>query len=201
MEAFGEIPNTISHLVQLQRALDAADSLANLRNTPLGRSVADGSASREALPGSGVLGDSSGNTASVKQPSALVEIVNRVAGLVVVLIEDLASNTAPDLLLLLGLDLIGASSSTTSRDVGVKEWAVVRAAVELGGVGRNAGADEVLLVELLDLVAAVGTGEAVRASVTVVDLVDVVRGGDHVEVEVGADLERLLRGQALDEVG
>ena len=30
---------------------------------------------------------------------------------------------------------------------------------------------------------------------------DVVGGGDHVEVEVGADLERLLGGEALDEVG
>jgi hypothetical protein len=200
-EGFWTIPVTAFSLVKLQRALDTTNGLADLRNTPLGGSGTDGSASGEALPGSGVLGNSSGNTASVKQPGALVEVVNSVASLVVVLVKDLASNAAPDLLLSLGLDLVGASGGSTGRDVGVKERTVVGAAVELGGVGGHAGADKVLLVELLDEVAASGTGEAVGASVAIVDLVDVVGGGDHVEVEVGADLERLLRGEVLDKVG
>jgi hypothetical protein len=192
--------STSLHLIKLQRALDATNSLANLRNTPLGGSVADRSASREALPGGGVLGNRSSNTAGVQQPGALVEVVNSVAGLVVVLVENLAGNTAPNLLLRLGLDLVGASGGSAGRNVRIEERTVVGAAVELGGVGRNAGADKVLLVELLNLVAASGSGEAVGASVTVVDLVDVVGGGYHVEVEVGADLERLLGGEALDEV-
>jgi hypothetical protein len=189
------------NLVKLQRTLDTTNSLADLRDTPLGGSVAHRGASREALPGSGVLGNSSGNTASVQQPGALVEVVDIVTGLVVVLVKDLAGDTAPDLLLGLGLDLIGTSGGSASRDVCIKERTVVGTAVELGGVRGNAGADKVLLVELLDQVATGGSGEAVGASVTVVDLVDVVGGGDHVEVEVGADLERLLGGEALDEVG
>jgi hypothetical protein len=188
-------------LVELQRALNTSNSLADLRHTPLGSSVGNRSASREALPRSSVLGNSSGNTASVQQPSVNVEVVDSVAGLVVVLVENLASNTAPDLLLLLSLDLVSAGGGTSSRDVGVEERTVVRAAVELSGVGWDTGADKVLLEELLDVVAAVGAGEAVGASVAVVDLVDVVGRGDHVEVEVGADLERFFGGKVLDEVG
>lgn len=199
IKAFGQFSPQL--LVQLQRALDTTNSLADFRDTPLGSSVGNRSASREALPRGSVLGNSSGNTASVQQPGFLVEVVNSVTGLVVVLIEDLAGNTAPDLLLLLGLDLISTGGGTSGGDVGVKEGTVVRAAIELGSVGGNAGADEVLLEELLDLVAAVGSGEAVGASVAVVDLVNVVGRGDHIEVEVGADLERLLRSEALDEVG
>jgi len=199
IKAFGTLPT--QPLVKLQRALNTANSLANLRHTPLGSSVGHRSTSREALPRSSVLGNSSGNTASVQQPSVHVEVVDGVTSLVVVLVEDLASNTAPDLLLLLGLDLVGTSGGTSSRDVSVEERTVVRAAVELGGVRWDAGADEVLLEELLDVVAAVGAGEAVSASVTVVDLVDEVGRGDHVEVEVGADLERLFGREVLDEVG
>lgn len=137
----------------------------------------------------------------MQQPGLLVEVVDGVAGLVVVLVEDLAGNTAPDLLLLLGLDFVSTGGGSAGRNVGVKERTVVGTAVEFGGVGRDAGADEVLLEELLDVIAAVRAGEAVGASVAVVDLVDVVGGGDHVEVEVGADLERLLGSEALDEVG
>jgi len=189
------------YLVQLQRALDTSDSLADFRHTPLGGSVANGSASGEALPGGGVFGNSSSNTASVQQPGIQVEVVDSVTGLVVVLVEDLAGNTAPDLLLLLGLDFVGTGGGSSGGDVGVEEWTVIGAAVELGGVGWNAGSGEVLLEELLDLIAAIGSGEAVGAAVTVVDLVNVVGGGDHVKVEVGADLERLFRGEVLDEVG
>ena len=107
------------NLIKLQRALDTTDSLADLRDTPLGGCVAHRGASREALPGSGVLGNSSGNTASVQQPGALVEVVDIVTGLVVVLVKDLASNTAPDLLLCLGLDLISASGGAAVDSVGI----------------------------------------------------------------------------------
>jgi len=178
----------------VEGALSTPDALADLLHAPLHRAVTNGRASREALPRGRVPGNSRSNTLCVQSPGVLVEVLNGVSGLVVVLVENLASNATPDLLLLDSLDLIGTSGSTSRRDVGIQEWSVVRTAVELGRVGSNASTLELLLKESLNLTASVGAGKTVRAAVAVVDLVDEVGGRDHVEVEISADLERCLFG-------
>ena len=91
--------------------------------------------------------------------------------------------------LLLSLDILCARKQPTSRDTRVQERTIVASAIErLGHILQARIVGEVILEQFLCLCGAGGTGEIEAGAVTVVDAVVVVGGGDHVEVEVEADL-------------
>jgi hypothetical protein len=163
----------------------------------------------DALEALGVLGNRVGDGLGVDKESLLVEVVDGVAGLVVV---DVVCDTslATELLgLLCGLELLGTGEETTGGNTVLDEGSVVGAAAELRGNGcETLGLEEALEV-LLDGVRAGGAGEVESITITVVDTVDVVRAGNlgyslvlassnikaestyHIEVEVGSDLGNL----------
>ena len=101
------------------------------------------------------MGDSLGNLT----PDSDVEVLEGVACLVIVGVEDGSCGSTPDGDLLGGLDLIGTGGKTTSGDSDVEEWAVIGTTVECGWLGDELSIlGEVILPELLDLGGTRGTG-------------------------------------------
>lgn len=82
----------------------------------------------------------------------------------------------------------------TTGDAILDKRGIIRATVELSGHVSQALALKELLVVLLNDIRTSRAGEVEGASVSVVDGELGVRGGNHVEVEVGADLGNLLLG-------
>ncbi|TKW49502.1 hypothetical protein CTA1_1339 [Colletotrichum tanaceti] len=148
----------------------------------------------DGLPAHGVEGDAVGDGLCVDEVGVVVEVVDVVAGLVVVDVVGDAGLAAKEGGLGLGLDALGAREEPAGRDAVLDEGGVVGAPVELGGHVAAAPRLEELLKVLLDDVGARGAREAEGAAVAVVDGQDGVRAGNHVEVEVGADLGHLLVG-------
>ena len=90
---------------------------------------------------------------------------------------------------LLCLDVLGAREQAASRNARVQERAIVTSPIErLGHILQARVVGEVILEQLLCLGGARGTGEVEAGAVAVVDAVVVIGGGNHVEVEVEADL-------------
>ncbi|GJD00535.1 hypothetical protein ColKHC_09360 [Colletotrichum higginsianum] len=149
---------------------------------------------RDGLPAHRVQRDAVGDGLCVDEVGVVVEVVDVVADEVVVDVVGDAGLAAEERGLGLGLDALGAREEAAGRDAVLDEGGVVGAAVELGGhVAAALGLEELLKV-LLDDVGARGAREVEGAAVAVVDGQDGVRAGDHVEVEVGADLGDLLVG-------
>lgn len=136
----------------------------------------------------GVLGNRVGNGLCVDEESLLVEVVDGVASLVVVDVVSNTSLTTELLGLLLGLELLSTSEETTRGNTVLDESSVVRATAELRRNGVETLGLEELLKVLLDGVGTSRAGQVEGITITVVDTVDVVGAGNHVEVEVGADL-------------
>jgi hypothetical protein len=108
-----------------------------------------------------------------------------------------AGLTAEELSLFFGLDDLSTSEETTRGDTKVEETSVVATAAEVSGDRVKTVGSEELLEEDLCLATASGTGLVESTSVTVVDAEDVVGRGNHVEVEVQADLGGLFGGEVL----
>ena len=81
-----------------------------------------------------------------------VDVVERIAGQVVAGVELLAGCAAPDPLLLLGLDHLGASKEAARWDAGQDERLVVATTGELRVVVRLIDCGVIRLVEVLDCV-------------------------------------------------
>src|SRR5690554_4462326 len=92
-----------------------------------------------------------------------------VAGLVVAGVECLASGSAVDGCLLLGLDSLGAREEATGRNARVDEPEVVGSTVEGRRLSLQALAGEELLEQRLDLVGTLWALSAESIPVTVVD--------------------------------
>ena len=91
--------------------------------------------------------------------------------------------------LLRRLDTLGAREDAASRNARVQEWTIITSSIELlGHVLQARVIREVILEQFLCLGGAWGTGEVEAGAVAIVDAVLVIGGGNHVEVEIEADL-------------
>lgn len=141
-------------------------------------------------------GHSHRNRLCVHLKGRQVQIRNRITGLMVVDIRR-DPRLAPEHRRL-RLDLLGASESAASRDAVADEGLVVRSPIENRGgrvesVIRKPGFEEVL-----DFRGACQPGHVEGGAVAIVDCVNVIRRGYHVEIEVGADIGELAGGERLD---
>ena len=132
----------------------------------------------QGLERASILGDAVGDGLGVEEEGIPGDVVDVVAGLVVVDVVRDAGSATNGGSLLLGLDALGTGEDTARGDAVLDEGGVVRAAAELGGNGGDLGLLEELLKVLLDHVGALGAGEVEGAAITVVDAVDVVGGGN-----------------------
>jgi hypothetical protein len=155
---------------------------------------------RQRVKRGGVRGDGVGDGAAVDQKGLEVEVVDRVTCPVVVLVKGGARGAPVQGSLCLGLDLLGAREQAARRDADVQEGPVVGAAVELGGLRGQALALKVLLEEGLCLGGSRGAAQVKGGPIAVVDGELVVGRGDHVEVEVQADLVEVLGAGLVDVV-
>lgn len=147
------------------------------RHSPVGRR-------RQAVKADSVLGDRISNSPSVDEESLGVKVGKVVTDQVVIpVVGDAGLTTVKDSLLGC-LEHLSASEETTGRDTDVEERTVVRSAAELGALEGNVVAAEVVFERLLGLCGTGGTGQVEARSVAVIDAVEVVGGGDHVEVKV-----------------
>jgi hypothetical protein len=105
------------------------------------------------------------------------EVVDCVAGLVVARVIGQTRSAAVDGRLLGRLENLGAAEQAAGGDPDRDEGAVVRAAVERGGVGRLALAGEMLVEQRLDLRGAGRSRRRGVGAVAVVDEPDVVGYG------------------------
>lgn len=151
----------------------------------------------QALEASSVFGNGSSDGLGVPLESVPRKVGDVVASLVVINVVRNTSLAAEELSLLLGLDNFSTSEETTRGNTEVEETSVVAAAAEVGGDRVKTIVGEEVLEESLSLRATSGTGLVVSASIAVVDAQDVVGRGDHVEVEVQADLGGLFGGEVL----
>lgn len=135
-----------------------------------------------------VLGHAVGDALRVDQERLGAQVVDGVARLVVVWVERDAGLAAEERGLFHRLEFLGASEQPARGDPVLQECGVVGAAREDGGHRGHALVLEEVLKVLLDRVRPRGPREVERAAVPVVDAQHVVGRGDHVEVEVGADL-------------
>jgi hypothetical protein len=142
----------------------------------------------ESLQGLGVGSDGVSDSTGVDVESLHVDVLERVTLLMVVWIVPLSSLSTEHLGFSLSLDTLSTSEETSGSNSDVKEWAVIRAAGELSWDGLLANGLVILLEEILNLVGTGWASEVEAGSITIVDTEHVVRGGDHVEVEVEADL-------------
>jgi hypothetical protein len=132
----------------------------------------------EALPAESISGNGVGNRLGVEQEGVEGEVVDRVAGLVVVLVVSDAGLATEERGLLLSLEDLSAREETTRGDAVLDESGVVGAARELGRDGGGVlGLEEVLEV-LLDQVRADRAGQVEGIAIAVVDAVDVVGAGN-----------------------
>ena len=111
-------------------------------------------------------------------PGLNIQIRLSVASSMVVGVVSNAGLSTPPLGLLLGLQALGTGEDSSRRDASIKEGAVVGAAVKAGGSADDTNGLEVLLKEMLDMITASRAGFVKSASITVVDEVANVRGGD-----------------------
>lgn len=132
----------------------------------------------QGLEALGVLGDRVGDALGVEQVGLLVEVLDVVAGKMVV---DVVGNTglaAKELGLMLGLELLGTGEETSRGDAVLDESGVVGSAAELSGDrGLAVGLEELLKV-LLEDIGASRASEVEGVSITVVDAIDVVGAGN-----------------------
>lgn len=147
------------------------------RHSPIGRR-------RQAVKADGVLGDRISNGPGVDQESLGIEVGKVVANQVVVPVVGDAGLTTIEDRLLGCLEHLSTSEETAGWDTDVEERTIVGAAAELGALEGDVVAPEVVLESLLGLCGTGGTGQVEARSVAVIDAVEVVGGGDHVEVEV-----------------
>src|SRR4051794_24054076 len=139
---------------------------------------------------------------AVDLESVVVQVLDRVARLVVARVERIAGRAAPDRRLFLGLDLFGPGEQPAGRDAGEDERLVVTPAGELRVVVGLAHLGVVGLVDVLDRLGTRGNVDRglERRLVGVVDHGDVVRRAHHVVVHVERDAVALGRRQRLDVV-
>lgn len=142
----------------------------------------------DGVGGAAVEGNGVGNSLGVDDESLPVQVVDIITNLVVVDIVSLASLAAEELGLRLSLLALGTGEETTSGNADLQERSVVGTASEGSrGRGRLLGLEEILEL-LLDGIGASRAGKVVGGSVTVVDEETVVGRGNHIVVEVEADL-------------
>ena len=146
----------------------------------------------------GVGGNGKGGSVGVDAESIEGQVGHVIANTVVVDIVSDTSLTAKELGILLALDFFGTGEETTTGDADVEEGTVVRATAEFSGGAGQTITLIVLLEEGFDLGGSGGSSEVEGRAVTVVDHVGVVGGGDHIEVEVHADLGQFLVAEAGD---
>lgn len=151
----------------------------------------------QALEASSVLRNGGSDGLGVPLKSVPCEVGDIVARAMVVHVVRNTSLAAEELSLFLGLDDLSAGEETTRCNTKVEETSIITAAAEISRDGVETIGSEEVLEEHLSLAAAGGTGLVEGASIAVVDAQDVVRRGDHVEVEVQADLGGLFCGEVL----
>lgn len=151
----------------------------------------------QTLEASSVLGDGSSDGLSVPLESVPREVSDVVARAMVVNVVRNTSLAAEELSLLLGLDDFSTGEETTRGNTEVEETSIITATAEVRGHRVKTILSEEVLEESLSLRAAGGAGLVESAAVAVVDAQDVVGRGDHVEVEVQADLGGLFGGEVL----
>jgi hypothetical protein len=131
-------------------------------------------------------------------PSVQVQVVDCVTILVVVDVVGNSSSSAKHLLLLWGLDALSTTGNTTSGDTGLKEGAVVAAAVKLNLCVVESEVVEVGGELVLGLGGASRAGAVECRAISIVDLDSVVGRSHHIEVEEEADLVLLRLRELLD---
>jgi hypothetical protein len=151
----------------------------------------------QALKASSVLGNGSSDGLGVPLESVPGKVGDVIACLVVVNVKGNTGLAAEELSLFSSLDDLSTSEKTTRGDAKVEETSVVATPGEVSGDRVETVGREELLEEDLSLATASGTGLVESTSVTVVDAENVVGRGDHVEVEVQADLGGLFGGEVL----
>ncbi len=188
-----------SHLSRLEHLLPAARRPAEMAVGGLGRAHPGDPAAREggrvaggeALPALAVDGDGVRDGLGRGLEGLLGEVGHVVGGGVVVGVVQRADRAAEHRGLLLRLRAVGARVEAAAGHAVVEEGPIVAAAVELGGDEGDVLRLVVVLEQLLGLGGAGGAGQVEGVPVAVVDPEDVVRRGDHVEVEIQPDLLEL----------
>ena len=148
----------------------------------------------------GVRRHGKGRRPGIDQEGLAVEIRHVVTLGVVVGVQSHAGLAAKQLGLFLGLDRLRAGEEASRGDAVENKGLVVGAAVELGRHERLADRRVVVLEEPLDLRRAGRPRQVEGRAVAVIDHQGVVGGGDHVEVEIQADLGLLGGIEAVDVV-
>ena len=151
----------------------------------------------QAFEASSILGNGSSDGLGVPLESVPREVGDVVAREMVIDVVRDTSLAAEKLSLLLGLDDLSAGEETTRSNAEVEETSIVTAAAEVGRNRIEAILGEEVLKEKLGLAAAGGASLVESAAVAIVDAQDVVGRGDHVEVEVQADLGGLFGREVL----
>jgi len=129
-------------------------------------------------PAHGVFGNGVGNGLGVDKERIQGQVVNRVAGFVVVLVVGDTGYTTEESNLRFRLGDFGTREETTRGDAVFDKGSVVGAAAKLGRDGGQALASEELLKVLFDCIGASGTREVEGVAVTIVDTENVVGAGN-----------------------
>ncbi|KAL8951319.1 MAG: hypothetical protein Q9183_007464, partial [Haloplaca sp. 2 TL-2023] len=100
---------------------------------------------------------------------------------------------------LLGLDALGARKQASSRNTHILESGIITATVKrISHVVKSRIIGEIILEEFLRFRRPRCACDAEGRSIAIIDAVLVVRGGDHIEVEVEADLGSFGVGEGRD---
>lgn len=127
----------------------------------------------------------------VEQVRLVVQIVKRVALLVVIHVKGHTRFTTEQLRLFFGLDALSAREDSASWDAVRDEGLVVGAAIELGLNGALAETGEVVFEQLLDGITSWWTGEVKRRPVAIIKQKSIIRRRDHIKVQIQPDLGKL----------
>ena len=153
----------------------------------------------KAVCGASVCCNGMGSSLGVLNPSADVAVLDGISSSVVVDVISDTNLSSEQSSLLSGLELLSSGEQSTDWDTGISKSLVIGSGSEGGwDVSELSIVGEVILEELLNWSGSWWAGKVEGASVSIVDGVDKVGGGNHVEVEVDGDLGKLLWGQAFD---
>ena len=129
---------------------------------------------RQALEARSIKRHTRRNSLGIRHESLKIEVRVVVSGLMVIDIVRNARFAAENGCFFFGFDFFGAGKDASCWDADVEEGTVVGAAVEIGGLCRQAFGGEVVFEEELCFCATWRTGEVEGAAVAVVEGCDVV---------------------------
>lgn len=136
----------------------------------------------------------------VEQVRLVVQVIKRVALLVVIHVKGHTRFTTEQLGLFFSLETLSAREDSASWDAVRDEGLVVGAAIELGLNGALAETGEVVFEQLLNGITSWWTGEVKRRPIAIIKQKSIIRRRDHIKVQIQPDLGKLGRRQAGDVV-